>query len=550
MAGRDQEFVAFLDARGPALWRMASLLELEPDDAEALLVTSLSDVRQRWSALTREGNAEPATRLEIAARYVASERRAGMLDAAMQVPGPVGTSRAALFSLTPRQRTLLVLTTYAGADIDEAAKVVGASRDEVPALIAQADEAFRGNLAESGAPLLTLLDGAALHEVPTQLNASVLAAAPRHRRRLMATAGGVAVVLVGALVLSPWGRGSDASDDPAAAGDSGVPAVVDLPTDPPALTEAPIESASAALVVDDVPVVLDAATGEVRAVFDDSSDLAPMPIDRGNHGTVRQNWSQAVLSPDGTRLLLVRPRPWSASMPGRPTGSGTGELVVVDIASGDATVVDELNPSPRATGVAGIAQPRLAWAPDSASFACACSGTLSLGLFDDDGLGAVNHTARMAHAVAWGPEGVAVADRRGGWSYTDQAAAETSPFIYSTGLAVTRTDPTMYLEVSPLTIYALGADSEPDGGHCTLWDADFTYPMAVLPMAERGGTLCTPMTVQAGRSGFVLVLPGVGSEADERPFDVVAIDRDGSNTVIGTVPRETTAASFAAELVG
>lgn len=551
MAGRDQDFVEFVDARGLALWRMASLLELEPSAAEELLVDTLSDVRRRWRSLERAGGAEHEARLTLVSRFVRDHRSEDGRDVAAAMGETAGSRRAALLELTSRQRVLLVMSTYAGVDDREAASLAKVRSDEVEELTERAEAAFRSKLDDpASVRLLSLLDDAALDEVPADLTAAVLTRSPRRRARVLAGAAAVVVTLGVAAAVSPLGSGSDAADARPASTPWGLPAAIQKPSELPSLTEAPIEAASAAVVVGGTPLVVDASSGDARAVFDATSDLAAKAVDRGGHGLIRQNWTQVLLSPDGERLLLVRPRPGVVLTGDGRARTPTGDLFVVDIDTSDVTPIEEMNPVPAASGIAGIAQPRLAWAPDSRSFACACSGTLSIALFDESGLGAVNHTAREARAVAWGVQGPAVADRRGGWTYTDLPAIDTSPFVYAVGFAITRNDPTMYLEVSARTIYALGADDKPDGGHCTLWDAEFSYPIAVLSVAERGGTLCTPMTMQPGREGFVLVLPASGSDADQRPFDVVVVNRDGTSVVMSTVPRETTAASFASELVG
>ena len=549
MAGRDQGFTDFVDTRAPALWPMATLLEREPDVAQGLLVGALADVRRRWGQLGRDGGAEHEARLTLAARFVRGGRAEDPSPSIHDDDG-AGERRAALFTLTAQQRVLLVLSAYTGTDDREIARVADVKVDEVAALTGRAEAAFRAELDDaSSTRLLSLLDDAALHDVPPGLTAAVLAARPSRRGRVLVGAGVLVGVVAIGVALSPLVAGSDPADAQAAVKEWGVPALIDKPSVLPSLLEAPIGRASAAVVVDGTPLVIDASSGDARAVFDATSDLAAKAVDRGGHGLIRQNWTQVVLSPDGERLLLVRPRP-EVSPTLQSGRSTTGELFVVDIDSGDVTPIEEMNPTPVATAIAGIAQPRLAWAPDSRSFACACSGTLSIALFDDDGLGAVNHTAREARAVAWGVQGPAVADRKGGWSYTDLPAIDTSPFIYAPGLAIADADPTMYLEVSARTIYALGADDRPDGGHCTLWDADLSSPVEVLSVAERGGTLCTPMTLQPGRDGFVLVVASSGPDAERRPFDVVAVDREGKSEVISSVPRATTAASFAAELVG
>jgi DNA-directed RNA polymerase specialized sigma24 family protein len=555
MAGRDQEFADFVDARGPALWAMATLLEPDADRAEALLVAALADVRRRWSSIERDDAVEDAAREAIAARCADGHRRDGTWDAVSHADGDlvvVSAARAALLTLTARRRVLLVASTFGAVDEHELARMCHVPRGQVTREVSEAEAELRQHLPELLAtrPLLSVLDTAVLRDVPDGLTATVLAARPRRPARLVVSSAVLGVAVAVVLATTALGDGQDAADTQPPPWATGELLSSEPLTQVATLQDSPIEAASGALVVNDVPVVVDAATGQWRSVLDASAALAPKPSDRGAHGVIRQNWTQVVLSPDGQTLLLVRARPLVVSVPFGQARPSTGGLLLVDISSGKVTPIDEMNPVEEATGTAGIAQPRLAWSPDSKAFACACSGTLSIGLMDGSRLGTVNHTARKAKAVVWGVDGLTVADAKGGWSYVDRPAADTAPFVYSAGLAITSDQPTMYLEVSAITLDALGADTKPDGGHCTLWDAQFSYPRSVLSVAERGGTLCTPMTVQAGRNGFLLVLPGAGSDADQRPFDVVEVNRQGSSKVITSVPREATAASFASELVG
>ena len=91
----------------------------------------------------------------------------------------------------------------------------------------------------------------------------------------------------------------------------GIPLSLPSADQLPTLVEAPVAAASTAYVVDGIPVVTDAESGDARLVFD--RDPTPDWYDSGGPGRpaianqlVDVSWSQAVLSPDGQWLVLVQ----------------------------------------------------------------------------------------------------------------------------------------------------------------------------------------------------------------------------------------------------
>ena len=107
----------------------------------------------------------------------------------------------------------------------------------------------------------------------------------------------------------------------------------------------------------------------------------------------------------------------------------------------------------------------------------------------------------------------------------------------------------VYLTVDVTSIYALGADTDPDGGRCVRWDDAFTDPVPVTPAPDRDGELCNPVALQPGRSGVLLAVRPTEPRAP-LASDVIVVDTFGASTAIGTLPSGTTYASFAATLVG
>ena len=530
---------------------MASLLELDPSDAERALVAALATTRRHWSALNRDGTAESATRDALSAAFVSQRRRDGTLDDVDSAPANTSPHRAPLAALNARQRVLLVVPVFAGSTLTEVARLLNMSSAEASAMAEEAEQIFRGQTGPASGALITALDAAALRDVPPDLLPETLGV-PRPRRTPLAAAAVVVAVTVAAVVaIAPWGGQGDATSAESAVNEWGVPNDLRMLGDLPSLASEPIERASTALVVGGTPVVTDADTGEARAVFGTQS--GPAWFDRENNRQtllIRSQWTQVVLSPNGEWLLLVKLNPDGPSTPFNQSRADVGVLFLVKVSTGSTIRLDEMHPSPDATGAAGIAEARLAWAPNSQSFACACRGTLSVGALDTDDHVVVNHTAVRARSVAWGSPGLAVAEPQGGWWYVDQPTVASETLVYGEALGISTTEPVSYLEISVLTIYALGADRRPDGGHCTLWDSNFSYPVSVLTAAERGGTLCTPVTMQPGRGGFVLVLPAKGPARRSQPLDIVVVHRDGSTSDAGSFPPGTTTASFAADLVG
>jgi hypothetical protein len=191
------------------------------------------------------------------------------------------------------------------------------------------------------------------------------------------------------------------------------------------------------------------------------------------------------------------------------------------------------------------------------AFACVCQGRLSV--YDLDKLtpkARLKGTSTVRFTdVAWGQEGLLGRRLGGGWVSETRGGVSITRLGDAAAVAASISSPPVYLSVGITSIYALGADTNPDGGRCVLWDAGFTDPVEVIPVPDRDGRLCTPVALQPGRSGVLLVLkpdqPASESSSDQPlPLDVVTVGPDGQSTVIGTLPPGASTASFAANLVG
>jgi DNA-directed RNA polymerase specialized sigma24 family protein len=552
-------FTDFVETRAPSLTRTVSLLEMDDDAAEQALVSALGWSARRWRSISRDGNAESEVRQRLYGDVTSHWKRSGFLDAvpaASAVPDDASAGRHALASLTNRQRASIVLSAFESLNDGDVAALLRLKRDEVePLTLDAAAQLRRAAGAPPDAPLLPLLNSAAVRDVPNDLTGRALAASRSGSRRGYAIAAGavaaVSAVVAGALLVAPGSDGSaPASAVPANVDRWGIPAEPPGPRRLPSLAEQPIAKASMAYVTQGVPVVTDAATGEARTVLGGR----PQPewydgnVDGVVTGLLRRGppWTQAVLSPDGQWLLLVQaPRDARGAR-------ATGELYLVRVATGEVVPLPDADPVARSQGVVSIADSAIAWAPGGGAFACVCDGRLRG--FDLDKATpmarAMWTTAAKYTDVAWGREGLIGRRLSGAWVSETQGGTTLGDLGAAEAVAVSIAAPARYLSVGVTSIYALGADTDPDGGRCVLWDADFTTPVEVQPVPDRDGPLCTPVSLQPGRSGVLLVLRPDRPRPQPLPLDVVAVDAEGASTVIGTLPPGTTFGSFAAGLVG
>jgi hypothetical protein len=488
------------------------------------------------------------------------------VPAASAVPDTAGAERLALASLTNRQRACVVLSAFESLNDGDIASLLRLKRAEAEQLTRDAAAQLRRAAGvPPDAPLLPLLNAAASRDAPSDLSARALSASRSGSRRGYAIAVAAVVatgaVIAGAVLIAPGSDGISTTSTVAANIERwGIPAEPPSPRRLPSLAEQPLESASMAYITQGVPIVVDAATGEPRTVLAGRPQPAWYDGNVGGvvTGLLRRGppWTHAVLSPDGAWLLLVQ------ATKGLNRPRATGELYLVRIATGEVIRVPGANPLARSQGEAGIAETVLAWAPGVGAFACVCDGRL--GVFDLD---KVTPKARLKWEtseeftdVAWAQEGLMGRLLSGGWVSQTRGGSAVSRLGDAAAVAASISAPAVYLSVGVTSIYALGADTSPDGGHCVLWDAEFAAPIEVTPVPDRDGRLCTPVALQPGRSGVLLVLkPDQGSSEsapsyeprpEPVPLDVVSVDPEGQSTVIGTLPPGATTASFAANLVG
>lgn len=549
MASRDTELAAFVDVRGPALMRTTSLLVL--DDPEGVLVDALARTARLWREATRDDDVERYARDELYRAVLARWRTDGGLDVddVSDEAESEGESRRRLRSLTRRERAVLVMRVHEGLDVEDVAGLLRMRPEAVDAVGERAVRRVTAGMPEP-APREVLRD-AARPDLPHDVAARALAASGSHRRRA-ALVGAVAVLTVGitAALLVRAEPAPEASAPDANLASWGLPAALPLAADLPDLGEAPVEVASAAYLVQGVPVVVDADTGRASTVFRDAPSPEWFDGDVGQDDPAllgrAGRWTDLALSPDGRLLLLVQTR--------RPYFDGERSLRVylVDLTDGSLTGLRGLSPvnrEPRFSRAEGAA---LAWAPDSEAFACACDGTLAVATLSDDRPGAVvTPTSWPATDVAWGGVGVAAQDARGEWALIDEGGElRLGTLSFGDVLAMSATRPPQYLTATTGTIYSLAGDAKPDGARCVLWDADVSHPVPVTPIPDRDGVLCTPVAMQPGRSAFVIVIRSTLPRPQPSALDVMMVDTDGASQRVSVLPPGTSAASFAGDLVG
>lgn len=155
--GAAQEFTEFVSARGRVLLRTAYALTGSQHAAEDLVQTALAKAMLRWSRL--HGDAEPYVRRIMYNEYVSwwrwRRRRAEVLTADPPERGEGGEDtalrvavRAALGTLPPRQRAVLVLRYLEDLSEREVAELLGVSPGTVASQASRALATLRGRMPE------------------------------------------------------------------------------------------------------------------------------------------------------------------------------------------------------------------------------------------------------------------------------------------------------------------------------------------------------------------------------------------------------------------
>jgi RNA polymerase sigma-70 factor (sigma-E family) len=155
---RDAEFVEFVTAQRTALVRLARLLTAGDDAlAEDLVQTTLTRLYVHWGRVRRAGNPVGYARTSLTHAFVDEQRRAHrrretptevLRDRATHEADPdLGHAvLAALATLAPRQRAVVVLRHFLDLDVAETARVLGCTTGTVKSQNAKALDRLRSTL--------------------------------------------------------------------------------------------------------------------------------------------------------------------------------------------------------------------------------------------------------------------------------------------------------------------------------------------------------------------------------------------------------------------
>lgn len=137
------DFEEFAIACTPALLRSAYLLTGDQHLAEDLVQSALARTHRSWRRLERNGNAHAYTRKIMYHLQVSWWRRRKVTENVTEVPvdRPVADAtrdidlrlslRAALFTLSPRQRAVIVLRFFEDRSVAQTAEILGCSQGTV-----------------------------------------------------------------------------------------------------------------------------------------------------------------------------------------------------------------------------------------------------------------------------------------------------------------------------------------------------------------------------------------------------------------------------------
>jgi RNA polymerase sigma-70 factor (sigma-E family) len=162
----EDDFDAFVAARGPKLVRIARGLLRDQQDAEDVVQEVLVKAHNHWTTICSRESPDAYVRRMLVNASTSFWRRAVRREFSVAsgalvgvgVPGPDESARvderdlvlAALRRLPPKQRAVIVLRHYEGLSDEEIAKVMGTSTATVRSNIHRGLATLRGLLTEGG----------------------------------------------------------------------------------------------------------------------------------------------------------------------------------------------------------------------------------------------------------------------------------------------------------------------------------------------------------------------------------------------------------------
>ncbi len=150
----DDEFAAYVAASIPSLRRLALLLSRDWHSADDLVQATLAKLCLHWARASAADSTDAYVRAILVrefvrARRAAWSRRVSITDHPPELPATAPDLdslldlQAALASLTPRQRAVLVLRYYCDLDVNQSAELLGCAPGTVKSQTAKALAALR-----------------------------------------------------------------------------------------------------------------------------------------------------------------------------------------------------------------------------------------------------------------------------------------------------------------------------------------------------------------------------------------------------------------------
>jgi RNA polymerase sigma-70 factor (sigma-E family) len=155
--GRDESFVEFVNSFSPTLLKVAYLLTSDHGHAEDLLQTALLKAARRWPSLTETETAYGYVRKILVNTHISWLRRRRVPERLVdfhsehELPvyeqyAPSNDTAAALSTLPPGMRAVLVLRFYEDLSEADTARVLGCSAGNVKSQTSRALSRLRENL--------------------------------------------------------------------------------------------------------------------------------------------------------------------------------------------------------------------------------------------------------------------------------------------------------------------------------------------------------------------------------------------------------------------
>lgn len=151
---RDAEFTEYVEARLPALRRLAMLLCQDWQRADDIVQATITKLYVHWGRARAADHIDAYVRTILAREFLHEQRsgwmrRVSLPGAVPDAPAPAADHdavldlRTAMATLAPRQRAAVVLRFYCDLNVDQSARVLGCSPGTVKSQTSRALDALR-----------------------------------------------------------------------------------------------------------------------------------------------------------------------------------------------------------------------------------------------------------------------------------------------------------------------------------------------------------------------------------------------------------------------